>query len=255
MDTLCKYLTEQVIASFEQIRRRLGNPARATVFRLFGKAEVLSSYSDRGQYYTLRSIPRFNRQGLWAYDTVRFSRFGNLLQTIKALVEESRYGCNAQELERELGVETKHALVQLTRRNQLRRIGQGGVYVYVSIKASHARKQQQARRQQAADLPTGLLGPKACVAVEEAKAALLLFWATLDEQQRRLYAGLESTRLGYGGDQYVAELFGIERHTVARGREELLRCEPASNRVREPGAGRLSLGKKRLKSSRTSKSS
>ena len=92
---------------------------------------------------------------------------------------------------------------------------------------------------------TGLLSP---TAVEEAKAALLLFWATLDEQQRRLYAGLESARLGYGGDQYVAELFGIERHTVARGRDELIRSEPPSNHVREPGAGRPSAEKKRPKS-------
>ena len=65
IETLCAYLTQRLIASFEQIRQKLGNPARATIFRLFEKAEVLSSYSHRGKYYTLRSIPRFGAQGLW----------------------------------------------------------------------------------------------------------------------------------------------------------------------------------------------
>lgn len=255
IETLRAYLEQRVIASFEQIRQKLGKPARATVFRLFEKAEVLSSYSHRGKYYTLRSIPRFNRQGLWEYDTVRFSRLGNLLQTLKVLVEQSPCGWNAQELQKQLGVETKHALVQLVRRKQVQRMRQDGVYAYFSADVVQSREQQETRRQQQADLPTALVGPKARLAVEEAKAALLLFWATLDERQRRLYAGLESARLGYGGDQYIAQLFGIERHTIARGRAELMRSEGCSNRIRHAGAGRTSTEKKRPKSSRTWKES
>ena len=244
IETLRKYLRERVIASFEQIRKELGNPARATLFRLFDKAEVLSSYSHRGKYYTLRSIPRFSREGLWEYDAVGFSRFGNLLQTLKELVGRSQCGWSARELDERLGVETKHALVQLVRREQLQRIRDHGAYVYFCADAAQARKQRKARGQQQADLPTALLGPKARLAVEEAKAALLFFWATLNERQRRLYSGLESARLGYGGDQYIAELFGIDRHTVARGRDELMRAEPCTDQIRQAGAGRPSAKKK-----------
>ena len=49
--------------------------------------------------------------------------------------------------------------------------------------------------------------------MEEAKAALMLLWTTLDERQRRLYAGLESAKIGHGGDEHVAEMFGIDRNT------------------------------------------
>jgi hypothetical protein len=90
-----------------------------------------------------------------------------------------------------------------------------------------------------------MLGPKARLAVEEAKAALLLFWATLDERQRRLYAGLESAKIGHGGDEHVAQLFGIDRHTVARGREELLQGSELPQRLRRRGGGRVAVEKKR----------
>jgi len=248
VEALYTCLNRQRVATFEEISENLGDPSRATVFRLFDQSEVLSSYSHRGKYYTLRSIPRFDAQGLWEYDTVQFSRFGNLLQTLKTFVERSECGCSARQLQDQLGVETKHALVRLVRREEVQRIRLHATYVYFSANAVQSREQQKARRQQQAELPSALLGPKARLALDEAKAALLLFWATLDERQRRLYAGLESTKVGHGGDQYIAELFGIERHTVARGREELLRSDHGTDQIRKAGAGRQPVEKKRLKS-------
>ena len=56
------------------------------------------------------------------------------------------------------------------------------------------------------------------VSPEELKAAILLFYSLLDEQQRRLFAGLESIKLGHGGDSVLAEFLGLDPHTVARGR-------------------------------------
>jgi hypothetical protein len=49
----------------------------------------------------------------------------------------------------------------------------------------------------------------------EMKAAIILFFSLLDEQQRRLYAGLEAQKLGYGGDPKIAEFFGVSVHTAA----------------------------------------
>jgi len=53
---------------------------------------------------------------------------------------------------------------------------------------------------------------------DELKAAILLFYGLLDEQQRRLFAGLESIRLGHGGDTLLGDFLGLDVHTVARGR-------------------------------------
>jgi hypothetical protein len=69
------------------------------------------------------------------------------------------------------------------------------------------------------------------------------FLSTLDEHQRRLYVGLESKRLGHGGDQQLAVITGMSVDTISKGRHELERAEP-SNRIRAPGGGRWPVEKK-----------
>ena len=86
------------------------------------------------------------------------------------------------------------------------------------------------------------------LATEEAKAIVVLFCSMLDERQRRLYAGLESLKLGHGGDTYIASLLGMDPHTVARGRQELISGDLNSQKVRAAGGGRLLQEKKRPKS-------
>jgi hypothetical protein len=75
-----------------------------------------------------------------------------------------------------------------------------------------------------------------------------LFYSLLNEQQRRLYAGLESAQVGHGGDHLVAQVLGLTEETVARGRRELLAGEVQRGRVRRVGGGRPRAEKKRLKS-------
>ncbi len=248
-DKLRQHLNNHLIATFNELRRILSYPARITLFRLLEKADGLSSYSHRGKYYTLRSIARFDTRGLWEHKNVRFSRYGNLLRTLQELVDGSSAGYSAQQLQDQVVVKTKHALRELVERDQLQRQRLDGVYVYFARQSARAREQHQARRQQPTDLPAVMLGSKARLAVEEAKAALMLLWATLDERQRRLYAGLESAKIGHGGDEHVAELFGIDRHTVARGRAELLAgTELPAKQVRRSGGGRVRVEKKRRES-------
>ena len=91
--------------------------------------------------------------------------------------------------------------------------------------------------------------PVADMIPDELRAALVLFVSLLDEQQRRLYAGLESLKSGRGGDQRMADLIGLDRGTIARGRRELLAQDVALDRVRRAGGGRPSVEKKRRKSS------
>ena len=83
---------------------------------------------------------------------------------------------------------------------------------------------------------------------KEAKAIIFLFCSMLDERQRRLYAGLESLKLGHGGDAHIASLLGMDPHTVARGRQELIGGDLRPDRVRAKGGGRKKKKKKRLKS-------
>lgn len=95
--------------------------------------------------------------------------------------------------------------------------------------------------------PTGSL-PEVTIMPDELKAALVLFFSLLDEKQRRLYAGLESLKTGYGGDRLIAGLFDLDESTVARGRRELLERDIELDRTRRVGGGRKLLEKKRRRS-------
>jgi hypothetical protein len=68
----------------------------------------------------------------------------------------------------------------------------------------------------------------------------------LDEQQRRWYVAVESTRLGAGGDRLLAQITGLDEKTIRRGRQELAGelAERPEQRVRLPGGGRPRAEKK-----------
>jgi len=244
---LREFLSKHKIATMEEVRAALGDPARCTVFRKLAELEALNSYSHRGKYYTLKSIARFTAQGLWRFRSVCFSRFGNLLETVEAFVQRSDAGCSAWELKEMLGVKTKHALTQLARDGRLQREKIEAAYVYYSAAKSVARKQRRARAVHAKTSLATVMVAKPDLAIEEAKATILLFSSMLNEKQRRLYAGLESLKLGHGGDTHIASLLGMDPHTVSRGRQELITADCGGDTVRASGGGRLSQEKKRLR--------
>ena len=46
-------------------------------------------------------------------------------------------------------------------------------------------------------------------------------YESLNEKDRRRYAAIEAKKLGYGGQTYIALLFGCDYKTLRRGLEEL----------------------------------
>jgi hypothetical protein len=69
---------------------------------------------------------------------------------------------------------------------------------------------------------------------------LKTFLATLTHEQRRLYAAVESDRIGHGGVRVVTQLTGLCQPTIARGRRELadLLEGKSIKKERKPGGGR-----------------
>lgn len=249
LQALKQFFDRHKIATLEQLREVLGNPARCTVFRKLNELQYLSSYSHRGKYYTLRSVARFSEKGLWSFRSVWFSRFGNLLQTCQAFVDNSDAGYSAGELKDILQVKTKHALTQLVRAGRLARETFDSVYVYLCAQKEVADRQIKVRKVVLQRSAASLIVANPDLATEEAKALLVLFCSMLNEKQRRLYAGLESLKLGHGGDAHVAAILGMDPHTVAKGRRELMDADLTdTDRLRAPGAGRPSQEKKRRKS-------
>jgi hypothetical protein len=172
-----------------------------------------------------------------------------LLQTAEALVNHSDAGYSAGELKDIVQVKTKHALTKLVRDNRLARETFDSVYVYLSAQKELASRQIEARKALLKRSPASLIVANPDLATEEARALLVLFCSLLNEKQRRLYAGLESLKLGHGGDAHIASILGLNPHTVAKGRRELMGADLTPiDRLRAPGAGRPAQEKKRRKS-------
>lgn len=242
--TLLENLFEkQKVATLPELQSALGCQARMTVFRKLNALSYLSSYSHAGRYYTLPQIAQWNDRGLWFCKEIRFSKEGTLKRTVERWVAGSEGGYFELELEKGLGVMVRGTLLDLLREDRLAREKVSGRYLYGSPEAGVRLRQTLARRsQEGYELP----GPEALQ--HEIKAAILLFFSHLNEKQRRLYAGIESLKLGRGGDQQIAQWLGLHPQTIAKGREELLRRDIEIERIRRAGGGRPPLEKKRPKS-------
>lgn len=243
-DVVEELLRQQKTATMAELKRALGTTTDMTVLRKLRPLGYLTSYSHAGRFYTLRALAHFDARGLFEVGAARFSRLGSLLETAAHFVTHSAAGYFTAELNDELGVETKDALLTLLRRRRVARQEIDGLNLHCATDAAQRQLQLQRRRDGVQRAGASPLGRGEDVG-DEAKAALLLFFATLNERQRRLYAGVESLRLGHGGDRRIAELTGLDVHTVARGRQELLAQDVEFERVRKAGAGRVPVEKKR----------
>jgi hypothetical protein len=240
---LRKYLRRHKIATLPELKNALGTTTDVTVFRKLKSLDYLSSYTHRGRYYALRQTARFDDAGLWFHDAVGFSRHGTLVTTIEAFVNPSPRGCFADELADALHAEVQDPLHDLVRAGRLRRAEVLGRFLYTSADSRQARNQLRSR-QTAQSVPLVSDASALQVSPHELKAAILVFYSLLDEQQRRLFAGLESMKLGHGGDSILAQYLGLDPHTVASGRQQLLDQDVTPGRTRRSGGGRKRVEKK-----------
>jgi len=215
-----------------------------TVFRHLQKLDYISSYSHKGKYYSLNNLAIYNEYGVWRCESVSFSKYGTIKNTLKFLIDNSLKGYAASELSSILAVKVEDVLLELIKSGSVIRKKMSGKYVYYSKAPNLSRKQELTRKDSLQSLDSGKMSPD--VLMNELKAALIIFYSTLNEKQRRFYAGFESLKAGRGGDRLIAELLDLNTKTVARGRKELLSETVNVETIREKGGGRKKIKKKSL---------
>jgi len=239
---LAELLEKERILTFDRVVEALGRPARITVFRKLAQLGGRASYSHRGRYQTLDRIAEYNKDGLWSFRGVHFSKYGTLLQTIVYLVEHSIQGYFASELQALLQVRVHNPLAHLYGAKLLDRDQLADQYLYLSPAVG---KDQLERRYETIQKALKRESSGIAVVPEELCESMRWLLTVLNEKQRRLYLGLESIRLGHGGDHKISLITGMNAKTIAQGRRQLLARNITADRVREMGAGRPSLKKKR----------
>jgi len=224
------FFSRKKVGAMDELKAVLGTDASMTVFRKLGELSYVSSYSHRGKYYALKKNIAFGKHGLWSHEGIFFSRFGTLMETVKHLINHAENGYSVKELKGILSVEVKEPLLNLVRKKQIVRKKFESLYVYFSSTPDIRKKQE-------------ILRKKSTPESDELKASIILFFCLLDEKQKRLYAGLESLKIGYGGDGKIASILGLHTNTVAQGRKELLARDVEIDGARRKGGGRKAVKK------------
>lgn len=100
--------------------------------RFLRTAGYYSSFTQNGKWYTLRTIPKFNQDGLWFSNAIVFSRVGSLTNTLIDLTTRSSAGMTAEQLTEKLHCRCHSILVRLFRHGKLERQKVGRSYTYFS---------------------------------------------------------------------------------------------------------------------------
>lgn len=240
-ELLLTCLNNKKIMTIGELKSTLRTQYRMTVFRKLSMLGYISSYSHSGKYYSLKRIARYNKYGIWSYKSALFSKNGTLKKTIKFLIDCSTQGYTASELNSIVKVKVEDALLELITTKIIIRKKISGIYIYFT-NASKLSKKQELTRIGKIKYPDEEMKP--AVLMNELKAALIIFFCTLNEKQRRLYAGYESLKIGRGGDKRISELLDLDQKTVARGRQELLGGKVNVDSIRKSGGGRKQIKKK-----------
>lgn len=139
--SLKRFFKTNKLGKLTDLFHLINTKSRMTVFRRLRELNYLSSYTHSGRYYTLNNILDFDSSGLWYFNEIGFSKFGNLKETALYFIEQSSAGYTHAELEIKLHVRTHNTLFDLMNSNKITRIKIGGEYVYFSIRSSQSKKQ------------------------------------------------------------------------------------------------------------------
>ena len=118
-------------------------------------------------------------------------------------------------------VGAQDAVRKLVRDERLTRHTLAGQFLYCGADCRQQGRQPRARRLLLATPGVVRRCPMRSLMPAELRAAIVLFASLVDERQRRLFAGLESLKCGWGvGDRRVAILLGNDLSTVGTADDE-----------------------------------
>ena len=101
-ETVVATFREEKILTIDQLSQLL-RCSPVTARRRLKRWRALTSYNRNNRYYTLPSVPVFDKKGLWHYRGASFSKHGTCKQTVVHFVQLSEKGLSNTELAGVLG--------------------------------------------------------------------------------------------------------------------------------------------------------
>ena len=132
---LAELFNQEKCYTIDQLSRRL-NYSLISIRRFLKVMGYYSSFTHNSKWYTLRSIPSFDNNGIWFYQDIGFCKHGNLNQTIGRFIDKSFQGLTAKDLFNILSVPCHPVLTQMYKRKKLIGLApQRDLFICQSVKA------------------------------------------------------------------------------------------------------------------------
>jgi len=161
---LAELFKQEKCYRIDELSRRL-NYSLISIRRFLKVIGYYSSFTHNSKWYTLRSIPSFDKNGIWFYQDIGFCRHGNLNQTIGRFIDKSFQGLTAKDLFNILSVPCHPVLNQMYKKEKIDRFNTPKGFVYLTV--SEGKKQLQLKRLQVLTPPQKIkrLNPQTAVYV------------------------------------------------------------------------------------------
>jgi hypothetical protein len=138
-------LQKMNIATLAELSEATGY-AEGTVKKTLAELDYLTSYNQNSRFYALRSSCSFDKYGIWKHKKASFTHHGNLPDLVVNIVDNSKAGFTATELEVITGTTLKTGVLQrLAKNEKLIRVRIKCEYFYFSA-VDKRRRESQARK-------------------------------------------------------------------------------------------------------------
>jgi hypothetical protein len=109
------------------------------------------------------TVPRFDKNGLWHYENIFFSRYGNLKATVVHLIHNSPAGLSGRQIGDLVRLSPRSFLHHFRSVTGILRKKDDGIYIYFSDDPDRYKEQVRKRSRMLIDTDKGLSDPEAVV--------------------------------------------------------------------------------------------
>jgi hypothetical protein len=107
--------------------------------------KACTSYNKNSRYYAMPTVARFGENGLWHYENIFFSKYGNLRNTVIHLINNSSSGLSGKEIGDLVRLPVRSFLHHFRNLAGTQREKREGVYIYFSDDPDRYKQQLQGR--------------------------------------------------------------------------------------------------------------
>ena len=131
LERVFKFLEDQKVFTLDQLVSSLSCSTPTARLKL-KQWQAYTSYNQNGRYYTMPTVARFDENGLWSYEAISFSKYGNLRNTVVHLINNSPLGLTGNEIGNLVRLAPRSFLHHFRKVAGISREKREGVYVYFS---------------------------------------------------------------------------------------------------------------------------